>query len=636
MPIISTIGRKSLKVRLLMAGIFLLLITGAVTMVYPFLLMVSGSGKSAMDTPDMELIPKFLTSDDVLWAKYTEGLFNEKLSMFQQVYQSDTVSFRMVTPPAEPNAKLAESWGEFIKQTSLPETTYTIGFVSTPVSKTIPRCLREFAHEMQRRFDGDIENINESLGTDYVGWNAFSLPTESFLLRREIPIATPFAGLFTEFKAHQPIDLRYYFSPEGFYKEYLRTQYGREIEKYNQAHNTKYESYSQVHLDRRVPSGPGRTEQELKDWEEFVRSILNLLWIRADSNAAPLYRDYLRAKYTSIAGLNHNYDTKYTSFKQVPLIETPPNEGLALSDWGTFIEGWVDPDTGKTYKLPLDMIRIHSAEFMFRDHLKAAHGTLENANAALGTNYTTWLDIIAPQEDFQYLAFKQQTGAIRWEFVKRNYLMVIDYMVLHGRGIMNTAIYCTLAVLGALIVNPLAAYALSRYKPPSAYKILLFLMLTMAFPPLVTMIPQFLMLRELGMLNTFWALVLPGLANGYQIFLLKGFFDSLPKELYESAALDGAGEFRMFWQFTMALSKPILAVIALGAFNLAYANFMFALLICQDEKMWTLMVWLYQLQQQSGQGVIYASLILAAVPTFLMFAFTQNIIMRGIVVPVEK
>ena len=86
----------------------------------------------------------------------------------------------------------------------------------------------------------------------------------------------------------------------------------------------------------------------------------------------------------------------------------------------------------------------------------------------------------------------------------------------------------------------------------------------------------------------------------------------------------------------MSLSKPILAVIALNAFTAAYSNFMMALLICQDEKMWTLMPWLYQLQQRSGEGVVYSSLIIAAVPTLLIFLFCQNIIMRGIVVPVEK
>ena len=80
----------------------------------------------------------------------------------------------------------------------------------------------------------------------------------------------------------------------------------------------------------------------------------------------------------------------------------------------------------------------------------------------------------------------------------------------------------------------------------------------------------FLMLREFGLLNSFWALILPELAHGYPSFLLKGFFASLPRELYESAQIDGAGEFRIFWQSTISLSQPILAVIALQAFTAAY------------------------------------------------------------------
>ena len=100
--------------------------------------------------------------------------------------------------------------------------------------------------------------------------------------------------------------------------------------------------------------------------------------------------------------------------------------------------------------------------------------------------------------------------------------------------------------------------------------------------------------------------------------------------------LDGAGEVRIFFQFTMSLSKPILAVTALGAFTGAYGNFMMALLVCQDRKMWTLMPWLYQLQMNSGPGIVFASLLVAAIPTFLVFLCCQNVIMRGIVVPVEK
>jgi multiple sugar transport system permease protein len=443
--------------------------------------------------------------------------------------------------------------------------------------------------------------------------------------------------VFHAFKEKQSEEARYYFSPDGFYKtSYLKTQYSKDIAQYNHSHGTKYASWDQVHLDRRLPIGPARTDMERADWESFVRTILNLRWIRADSDAAPSYRQFLQAKYREIGALNRNYGTSYKSFDEIEIIAEPPEEGLALSDWDAFVQGWNDPDTGKLYMLPADNLQVQSVDFRFRDYLQAKFDTVENLNRALGTRCATWLDIIPPQRDLHYSAFLEKRGWCRREFVKRNYISVVDYMVLHGRGLVNTVIYCGLAILAALIVNPLAAYALSRYKPPSAYKILLVLMLTMAFPPMVTQIPVFLMLREFNLLNTFWALILPGIANGYAIFLLKGFFDSLPQELYESAAMDGAGGFRIFWQITMSLSTPILAVIALNAFTLAYSNFMMALLICQDEKMWTLMPWLYQLQQRSGQGVIYASLIIASLPTFLIFALCQKIIMRGIVVPVEK
>jgi multiple sugar transport system permease protein len=161
-------------------------------------------------------------------------------------------------------------------------------------------------------------------------------------------------------------------------------------------------------------------------------------------------------------------------------------------------------------------------------------------------------------------------------------------------------------------------------------------MATMAFPAEVTMIPSFLLLKKLHLLNTFWALVLPAMANGFSIFLLKGFFDSLPRELYEAAEIDGAGEWTKFWVITMSLSRPILAVLALGAFTFAYTEFMMALVIIPDPQMWTMMVWLFQLQTFAHPSVIYASLVIAAIPTLIIFLLCQRLIIRGIVVPVEK
>ena len=139
-----------------------------------------------------------------------------------------------------------------------------------------------------------------------------------------------------------------------------------------------------------------------------------------------------------------------------------------------------------------------------------------------------------------------------------------------------------------------------------------------------------------SLLNTFWALILPSMANGYGIFLLKGFFDSLPREMYEMADIDGAGGWTQFWAMTMALSKPILAVLALSAFTAAYSEFMMALIIIPDRDMWTLMVWIFQLQISAPRPVVQTSVLLAGIPTLAVFILCQRVIIRGIVVPVEK
>ncbi|MHC4506489.1 MAG: ABC transporter permease family protein, partial [Planctomycetota bacterium] len=104
------------------------------------------------------------------------------------------------------------------------------------------------------------------------------------------------------------------------------------------------------------------------------------------------------------------------------------------------------------------------------------------------------------------------------------------------------------------------------------------------------------------------------------------------------ATVDGAGEFKMFTSITLALSKPILAVIALQAFLVSYGSFMWAFLVCQDPDMWTLMVWLYQFQAKNGADphLIMAAIVIASVPTLVVFAGCQKIILRGIVLPTMK
>ena len=635
MPIISNIGRKHWKVRVLFAGMYLFLVIGAASMVYPFMLMIAGSTKSAVDIKYFEAIPQFLYDDTWLYRKHIEGVFNESLMAANVCYDRDDGTFETISPPATVNQELLNEWRAFLLATPLPPYAYQSGYLSARMSRTIPGGLRAFKQALMTRYGQDIARVNRALETEFQTWNSVSINVSTCLERWSKPMATDLASAVNEFKAQLPMGWRYYASPEGFYKKmYVKPLYGNAIADYNRKHGTRYGAYDEIRFARTWAEN--ETPQEQEDWEQFVRLTLSLQWIRVDAAALPEYQQYLQAKHNTIAILNKRYGTSYTSFNEVPLIEEPPLIGMALSDWESFVVGWKDPDTKRLYQAPVAALRLHSVDWLFRDYLMRKYGSLADLNRRLGTRYKAMAEIKPPQREFHYAWFLKNRRALRMEFVTRNYKCVAEYLLFHGRGIINTVIYCGLAVLVALLVNPLAAYALSRYKMPSTYKILLFLMATMAFPPMVTAIPNFLMLRQLNLLNTFAALILPGMANGYAIFLLKGFFDSLPRELYESAELDGASEWTIFWQLTMALSKPILAVIGLAAFTAAYSNFMFAFVVCQDEKMWTLMVWLYQLQQIRGQSVMYASLIIAAIPTFLIFLFCQNIIMRGIVVPSEK
>ena len=569
MPILSAIGRKSPQTRLLIAAIYAALGLGAVAMLYPLGLMIAGSTKSIADQRENILVPRFLVSDEALWHKHLEALFNESMDALNMAFDSDCAAFEDVPlPPADaPGSELVPLWREFLASGALPPEAIALGHYWAPQAGAFPVQLREFRKRLREKY-GALDALNAALGTAFDAWYVVFIQPPAYLFPHAIPDATPLATEFDAFKLAAPAWCQTVLSPEGFFRKlYLKPRYSKEIAAYNAAHGTAYASYAEVPLPREFPADAPPPEQN--EWRDFTANTLSPLWRNGETLDTPetRWRAWLAARQES----------------EVSIQESEKHSAILNP------ESWI-----LNTSLPMPQFAHHAA--LFRAH----------------------------------------KAEIRREFLWRNYRTVLDHVLFHGRGIVNTVVYCTLAVLLALMVNPLAAYALSRFKPSAGPQILLFLMLTMAFPHMVTQIPVFVLLRELGLLNTFAALLLPGMASGYSIFLLKGFFDSLPRDLYESAQLDGAGEWTLFWHITMRLSTPILSVIALQAFSVAYANFMYALLICQDPKMWTLMVWLYQLQQRSGPGVVQASLLLAALPTLAVFLACQRVLLRGIVVPVEK
>lgn len=651
MAILSPIIRRSISGRTLIGAIYLVLVAGSISTLYPFALMLAGSTKSGMDLRAWDVIPGFLRDDSVLYRKYVEALFNESLDAMGATYATEALTFEQISPPRSVNLQWVTLWRDFLRERALHPYADSCGHIACPISKTTPAGLRAFRRFLANEISSNLGDLNRTLGTDFPNWTAVYAQPENYLLRVRAPSDASFERCLLKFKRTLRAEDRYFLLPDLYWRQrYLPMLYTRDIAEFNRAHQTAFASYAEIPLPAKAPTNSAALRA---DWDRFVRHTLNPLWIRIQPSAAESYRAYLRARYhNDIALLNRLHETEYASFDQISadpplqprgdsLLDVSSNilsqpRGAAWSDWIAWLEGWRNPDTGEEFRAPTEALLISSVTTEFRDFLARQFQTLDNLNRYAGTTFSAWEQVLPPQQEWHYLDFLARRRALRMEFLTRNFRAVIDHIATHGRGLWNTAVYTGLSVLFALLVNPAAAYALSRFRLRANYRVLLFLLLPMAFPPMITQIPVFLMLRRFHLLNTFAALLLPTLANGYSIFLLKGFFDSLPRDLYENAQLDGAGEWTMFVHITLALSKPILAVIALQAFTQAYSNFLYALLICQDERMWTLMVWIYQLQERAGVGVVYASLIIAALPMLIILLLCQRVILRGIVIPIER
>lgn len=423
------------------------------------------------------------------------------------------------------------------------------------------------------------------------------------------------------------------------FRIWLLNQYGNDLVRMNEELGTQFTGIETVQPPRGGLIGPGRPQTPLqKRLDEFM--ALQPIEMLIPWNVGGFFRAvYLPNIYGSdVAAYNAKYGTNYSGYAEVPFPGTAPEVGR--EDWFVFVSRILCPDfvaltpAGEEAQKAAGIARLEFIPTMATpEHLKVN---------SLDVFFEEWAEARGitgariPQRAVDREAFEKDESFWKWQFVILNYQRVLDEILLHGRAISNTLILVALSVAGALIVNPLAAYALSRFKLRKTYHILLFCLATIAFPAEVTMIPVFLQMKEFHLLNTFGALVLPSLANGFSIFLLKGFFDSLPKELFEAAELDGASEWTMFWHITMNLSRPILAVIALGAFTSAYGTFFYALILAPDPRMWTLMVYIFQLRAGVDYPVVYASLIITAIPTLFVFVFCQNIILRGIAVPSDK
>lgn len=624
MSIIGKVGRKSPKMRILNAGIHIILLLGAITMVYPFLLMISSSLKSAVDSTKLSLIPPYLYNDEALYKKYLESRYNEESSRLMDNYPGRWLSFAEVSLPTPGNGKLYADWLDFLRINGSEYGVYHYYVTEHYGRGVYPLAQRKYRAELREENANSLVEFNIRYGTGAQSWEEIVVEEKEILSRNFMSSAKGYLGRFQRFKQTSPLWMRNYINLDGAYvNTELIPACGGDLAALNKLLGTNFGSWQDIHL---AESCPPEGDPLRESWLHYTREALNIHHLGLHASAEPAFRAMLQAKYADVTLLNKTWHSNYSSFNEVRLPRQIPDSGALVEDISMFIHSVAAPQD----------ILVRSMAADFRAYLSGVYGTIGALNKSWDANLPSFEAIPFPTPELDYQAFSSRKTAIRREFIWRNYAMALDQMLSDARSLRNTAIYVLLSILLAITVNPLAAYALSRFKPRFSYQLIMLFMLTMAFPAMVMGIPNFLMLKRLNLLNTFGALVLPAAADGYFIFLLKGFFDSLPREVYESARIDGAGEFRLFWQFTLYLSKPILAVIALGAFNAAYRNFLFAFIVCQDQSMWTLMVHIYELMQRASSGVGYAALVIAAIPTLAVFVFFQNIIIKGIVIPMEK
>ncbi|MCF7837894.1 MAG: carbohydrate ABC transporter permease [Candidatus Marinimicrobia bacterium] len=626
MSVLTKVEAKGWRGRLFLSLVTLSLILGGLTMLYPFLIMLGGAMRSDHDAADMSPVPKYLYDDAELVRKFLETKYYYNPIVMNTFRQSADYSFRDAAVDLDFNPRAVADLERFMTEADLPDHWQSLGGagVLRSISDENQRLLVE---NVRAHYDGDLQAYIADLGVPIPSWWLISRPILNLgLARSTIKDNVVEAEYFKLQRASPPGERALVSLSALFLDRIAYAEFGqRDFEAFRAAYGLDCESYERFTLPQRVP--PPERAAFRQGWLNFIfDDHVNLSFVRTDASDAD-FQAFLQDHFGTFKNFKkYWYDSPAADFGAVRL---PADHE------------WLRDSQREAYKAflrtqPPESLRLVGPEYLWRDYLATTYDSVAAVAEAHGADYQAWDDVQMPQTQLETAYVLGQAGALRWRYATRNFRIVARQMFVQGRPFMNTIIYVLLSLAFALTLQPMAAYGLSRFQPPGTWKIIFILVATMAFPPMVGMIPKFLLIQKLGLLNTFFALILPVAVNGMLIFLLKGFFDSIPKDLYDAAMIDGASEWRIFWQITMSMSKPILAVVALRTFSAAWMSFMYPLIVCPDERMHVLAVWLQQFQQQAPGTAVFASIIIASFPSLLIFLFAQRIIMRGIAVPSEK
>lgn len=229
------------------------------------------------------------------------------------------------------------------------------------------------------------------------------------------------------------------------------------------------------------------------------------------------------------------------------------------------------------------------------------------------------------------------------EFVTTSYEVILSSSTFL-RAFATTIAVTAIGTMIQLALTALMAYPLSRIELPGRRAVLSLVVFCMVFS--AGMIPTFIIVKDLGLLNTYWALILPGAINPFSLIIIKNFFQELPKELEESAKIDGANELRILANIVAPLSKPVLATFGLFYAVGLWNDYMSPLLYLSDQNLWTLQMVLRQVTASATltaddlgsdvpppvQGIKFAVIIVATIPVLLAYPFLQKHFAKGMLI----
>lgn len=200
------------------------------------------------------------------------------------------------------------------------------------------------------------------------------------------------------------------------------------------------------------------------------------------------------------------------------------------------------------------------------------------------------------------------------------------------RYFLNSVIVTLSVTFLNIVLDSMVAYALSRKGFKGANLILMIIIATMMIPAQVLMIPLFILIKRIGFYNTYWALILPFSVQGFGIFLMKQYFDGLPKSLDEAAMIDGAGDFKILFKVLFPISRPAIAVLGINTFLTTWNSFVYPLIFTNTDNMRTLPIGIAYFNTIHGIDYVHlmAGSSIATIPVIAVFLAFQKQIISGL------